>query len=211
MTLALDPRLTIIQNMNRLFDRAAKGRRGLAVVAARRAALSEPGGTADSRAGWPHAARPIGGPSNASPRKTGTAPPRAGESFRGIPAHVYTTDDGLTVLRGKNAKANEDLLRKAASPFDYWFHVRGGPGSHVILRRDHPGQEVPRQSLLQAATLAALASFKSEDSRAEVLMAQVRDVRRSKGFAPGQVRVEAVMETLSVTLDRTLENRLRRS
>ncbi|MFZ5811761.1 MAG: NFACT RNA binding domain-containing protein [Thermodesulfobacteriota bacterium] len=211
MTLALDPRLTIVQNMNRLFERAAKGRRGLAVVAARRAALSEPGGTADSRAGWPHAARPTGGPSNASPRKTGTAPPPAGESFRGIPAHVYTTDDGLTVLRGKNAKANEDLLRKAASPFDYWFHVRGGPGSHVILRRDHPGQEVPRQSLLQAATLAALASFKSEDSRAEVLMAQVRDVRRSKGFAPGQVRVEAVMETLAVTLDRTLENRLRRS
>jgi predicted ribosome quality control (RQC) complex YloA/Tae2 family protein len=66
-------------------------------------------------------------------------------------------------------------------------------------------------SLLQAATLAALASFKSEDSRAEVLLAQVRDVRRSKGFAPGQVRVEAIMETLSVTLDRTLENRLRRS
>ncbi len=217
MTLALDPRLTIIQNMNRLFDRAAKGRRGLAVVAARRAALSEPDGTADPRAGWPargpasRPSRPTEGSAAASFRKAGTAAPLAGESFRGIPAHVYTTDDGLTVLRGKNAKANEDLLRKAASPFDYWFHVRGGPGSHVILRRDHPGQEVSRLSILQAATLAALASFRSEDSRAEVLMAQVRDVRRSKGFAPGQVRVEEIMETLSVTLDRTLENRLRRS
>jgi hypothetical protein len=91
MTLALNPRLTIVQNMNRLFERAAKGRRGLAVVAGRRAALSESGGPADPRAGWPardqasRAARPTGGPSQASPRKTGACPPRLENLFAAFP------------------------------------------------------------------------------------------------------------------------------
>jgi predicted ribosome quality control (RQC) complex YloA/Tae2 family protein len=124
---------------------------------------------------------------------------------------VYATSDGFTVLRGKNARANEELLRKAASPFDYWFHVADGPGSHVILRRDHPGREVPRQSLIEAATLAALASWRARDAKAEVLMALVKDVRRGKGFAPGQVRVDDIVETLAVALDATLENRLRQA
>ncbi|QLA19563.1 NFACT RNA binding domain-containing protein [Desulfolutivibrio sulfoxidireducens] len=214
MTHGLDPRLTIIQNMNRLFTRAAKGRRGLVVVAARRAALSAADGAADPDAGWP--SRPPPSPAAGGRGTAGTAPGKTAipgghgtGTFHGIPAHVYTTSDGFTVLRGKNARANEDLVRKAASPFDYWFHVADGPGSHVILRRDHPGREVPRQSLLQAATLAALASWRAQDAKAEVLVALVRDVRRGKGFAPGQVRVDEIVETLSVKLDPSLEKNLR--
>lgn len=208
MTRPLDPALTIVENMTRLFERAAKGRRGLAVVAARRAALSA-GGAA------PDAGRPAGRPPCPGPGRPGQSPrdggPRAAGTFRGLPAHVYATSDGFTVLRGKNARANEELLRKAASPFDYWFHVADGPGSHVILRRDHPGREVPRQSLIEAATLAALASWRARDAKAEVLMALVKDVRRGKGFAPGQVRVDDIVETLAVALDATLENRLRQA
>ena len=212
MTHDLDPRLTILENMNRLFERAAKGRRGLAVVAARRAALADPARADDPGAGWPPA--PAGKPA-ARPAKTAATkrvPPGADLGpgrFRGIPAHVYRTSDGFLVLRGKNARANEELLRKAASPFDYWFHAAGGPGSHVILRRDHPGQEVPRPSLIQAATLAALASWRAGDAKAEVLMALVGDVRRGKGFAPGQVQVDRLAETLAVNLDPELENTLR--
>jgi hypothetical protein len=208
MTQALDPRLTILENMNRLFERAAKGRRGLAVVAARRAALADPARAGDPGAGWP--ARPAGPAAKAPPaaRRQAGGEPEPGR-FRGIPAHVYRTGDGFTVLRGKNARANEELLRKAAAPFDYWFHVAGGPGSHVILRRDHPGREVPRQSLVQAAVLAALASWRADDAKAEVLLALVKDVRRGKGFAPGQVRVDQIIETLAVDLDPALETALR--
>jgi len=220
MTHDLDPRLTILENMNRLFERAAKGRRGLAVVAARRAALADPARAGDPVAGWPvrsptpDKSPPAGKPA-ARPAKTAATkrPPPGGDlgpgRFRGIPAHVFRTSDGFLVLRGKNARANEELLRKAASPFDYWFHAAGGPGSHVILRRDHPGQEVPRKSLIQAATLAALASWRAGDAKAEVLMALVGDVRRGKGFAPGQVQVDRLVETLAVNLDPELENSLR--
>lgn len=221
MSFDLDPRLTIAENMNRLFARAAKGRRGLAVVAARRAALADPDRAGDPLAGWPARPEPTGTSPRQASRPQGRNPAAArtkdhpgGDDpgrFRGIPAHVYRTTDGFTVLRGKNAKANEALWRKAASPFDYWFHVADGPGSHVILRRDHPGREVPRQSLLQAAALAALASWRASDARAEVLVAQVKDVRRGKGFAPGQVRVDEVIETLAVDLDPAIEEKLRQS
>ncbi|NDY58489.1 DUF814 domain-containing protein, partial [Desulfovibrio sulfodismutans] len=222
MTQDLDPRLTILENMNHLFSRAAKGRRGLAVVAARRAALNDPTKADDPLAGWPDRPSASGGPAPGGKPAAKPAGGRAAKStapaddlesgrFRGIPAHVYRTSDGFLVLRGKNARANEELLRKAASPFDYWFHVEGGPGSHVILRRDHPGREVPRQSLVEAATLAALASWRAGDAKANVLMALVRDVRRGKGFAPGQVQVEKLAETLAVNLSPELENTLRQS
>lgn len=216
MTMDLDPRLTILENMNRLFERAAKGRRGLAVVAARRAALADPLTADDPAAGWPgRAASPDAPPRGGKPATAsgGKAPSGADDlepgRFRGIPAHIYRTSDGFLVLRGKNATANEALLRKAASPFDYWFHVAGGPGSHVILRRDHPGRDVPRSSLIQAATLAALASWRSGDAKADVLVALVKDVRRGKGFAPGQVQVDTVLLTLRVDLRPEWENELR--
>jgi len=225
MTKDLDPRLTILENMNRLFERAAKGRRGLAVVAARRAALADPDRHGDSDAGWPARSPSPARPTRATPpdRKVNHASRRtaaAGKTgqtgveleqgrFRGIPAHVYRTTDGFLVLRGKNARANEELLRKAASPFDYWFHVEGGPGSHVILRRDHPGREVPRESLVQAAILAALASWRAGDARAEVIVALAKDVRRGKGYAPGQVRVDQALMTLAVELDPGLDAALR--
>jgi hypothetical protein len=218
MTKDLDPRLTILENMNRLFERAAKGRRGLAVVAARRAALADPDRRGDAAAGWPaRTLRPTRpDPEHGVASRRTSASGKAGKAadlepgrFRGIPAHAYRTTDGFLVLRGRNARANEDLLRKAASPFDYWLHVEGGPGSHVILRRDHPGREVPRESLLQAAALAALASWRAGDARAEVLVALAKDVRRGKGYAPGQVRVDHVLMTLAVDLDPGLEAALR--
>ncbi|MEF3697333.1 NFACT RNA binding domain-containing protein [Desulfolutivibrio sp.] len=220
MTQGLDPRLTVLENMTHLFSRAAKGRRGLAVVAARRTALADPKQSGDPVAGWPGRPSASDGPAPGGKPAAKQARDRAAKPtvpaddlepgrFRGIPAHIYRTSDGFLALRGKNARANEELLRKAASPFDYWFHVEGGPGAHVILRRDHPGREVPRQSLIEAATLAALASWRAGDAKALVLMALVRDVRRGKGFAPGQVQVEKLAETLAVNLDPELEKTLR--
>ena len=119
-------------------------------------------------------------------------------------AHVYRTSDGFLALRGKNAKANDQLLR-LASPFDLWFHAADGPGAHVILRRDHPGREAPRASLEEAAGLAALASFAAGAGTADVWMARVADVRRIKGGPAGQVTVSRILETLRVAVDPALE------
>lgn len=187
--LVLDPALTVLGNMQKFYHLAAKGERGLAAIAKRRGDLQDGKKYLQARE---HVA---GRPQPASP------PPG---TPAGVAANAYRTSDGFLVLRGKNAKAGEQLLRKA-SPFDLWLHVADGPGAHVIVRRDHPGREVPRQSLLEAAGLAALASFAAKAASAEVMLARVADVRRIKGAATGKVTVAGLLETLRVRPDPQLE------
>jgi hypothetical protein len=200
--LDLDPSLTVIENMERFYKLAAKGKRGLAHLAAREAALASgapdtPGKSpATGRAGKPGAA-------------AGKAPGRAAAKSQAIQARRYLTSDGFVALRGKNAQANHLLLAKAASPFDYWFHAEGGPGAHVILKRDHPGIEFPRRAVEEAAALAGLAGWEREAAKARVICAQVKDVRHIKGAALGAVAVDKVLESLRVNLDPSLETRLR--
>ncbi|OIO04607.1 MAG: hypothetical protein AUJ49_02590 [Desulfovibrionaceae bacterium CG1_02_65_16] len=194
----LDPRLTPAENMVRLFKMAAKGRRGLEHVTRRRAdllagvgPLALPARTANGSA--------------AQRQEVLTLPKR----YQGLAVALFRTSDGFLVLRGKSSQANHAILSRAASPHDYWLHVAGGPSSHVILRRDYPDQPVPEQSLIEAATLCALKSYRKDDAKAEVLLASVKDVRKVKGAAIGSVAVDEVERTLLVSLDPELEERLR--
>ncbi|WP_027174544.1 NFACT RNA binding domain-containing protein [Desulfovibrio aminophilus] len=200
LLLSLDPRLSPAENMARLFKLAGKAERGLEHLERRRvqlrAELDELG-----RLPAPGTATMAG---NAAPARTAPLPRRC----RDIAAQAFRSSDGFWLLRGKNKTANHALVTKAASPFDLWFHVQGGPGSHVLLKRDFPNQEVPRRSLIEAAVLAALKSWRSEDMRADVICALAKDVRPVKGAPPGQVQVDSLQETLRVDLDRDLERRL---
>lgn len=194
VSVPLDPRLSPAENMARLFAQAAKGRRGLAHVARRRAELG-----ADAPPVPEAAARPDRRPPSPA------LPPKR---FQGLAVALFRTTDGFLVLRGKSSQANHDMLSRAASPFDLWLHAAGGPSAHVILKRDYPDQPVPEQSLVEAATLCALKSWRKDDARAEVLLARVRDVRKVKGAAIGSVAVDQVERTLVVALDPSLEERL---
>ncbi len=197
LTIALNPHLSWSENMAALFAQAAKGRRGLAVVAAREAAMA-----GELAAPPPESAAPRPEPEPATSQ--GGALPRR---FAGLPVRAYRSSDGFLLLRGKSAKANHQLV-SAARPFDLWFHVAGGPGGHVLLVREHPGQIVPEGSRREAAALAALASPFKDAGKAEVICALARHVRKVKGFAPGGVRVDKLEETLAVTWPDDLEARL---
>jgi hypothetical protein len=199
----LDPRLSPAENMARLFRLAAKGRRGLEHCERRRAQLLAGVGpellpAREAKAG------------NA-PDKAKTAPALPfvlPKRYQGLAVSMFRTSDGFMVLRGKSSQANHDMLSKAASPHDYWLHAAGGPSAHVILRRDYPDQPVPERSLIEAATLCALKSYRKDDAKAEVLLARVKDVRKVKGAAIGSVAVDEVERTLLVALDPELEQRL---
>ena len=56
-----------------------------------------------------------------------------GESIA-APALRFTTHDGLEVLVGRSARQNEVVTFQLAAGGDLWFHARGLPGSHVVLR-----------------------------------------------------------------------------
>jgi predicted ribosome quality control (RQC) complex YloA/Tae2 family protein len=189
----LDPSLTVVGNMERLYRQAAKGKRGLAHLARRETSLEN---------GLPEPA-----PKPAAIR-TKTRPTGKGTEFD---ARSYLTSDGFRAYRGKNARGNHLLLTKAASPHDYWFHAENGPGAHLILKRDHPGVEIPRRSIEEAAALAALAGWERDAAKAHVICALAKDVRHIKGADMGAVAVDKVLMSLVVDLDPTLEPRLRQS
>ncbi len=57
-------------------------------------------------------------------------------------------------MAGKTDQDNDYLSLKLAHPNDWWFHVRGMPGSHIILRTQ--SNETPdRETLKRTAAIAA--------------------------------------------------------
>ncbi len=98
--------------------------------------------------------------------------------------------DGFEILVGKGDLENDRLTFGIAEPRDFWLHVSGPAGSHVVVRNpgDLPLEELPRPVLERAAALAAWHS-KARGSRGkvEVHVCRVADVRKPRGFAPGQV------------------------
>ena len=202
MTVALNPFLSPTENMERYFKLAAKGQRGFPHVERRRKELMAQLAQAEDGTLEIHPALATRG----APKPEG--PAALPKRFRGLAVSLFRTTDGFTVLRGKNKTANHHMLSQAASPFDYWFHVEDGPSSHVILKRDHPGQDVPETSLTQAAVLCGLKSYRKDDDRADIMYALVKDVRKVKGYNLGQVAVDRKLGTLRVDLDPDLEEKL---
>ncbi|MBR6987426.1 MAG: NFACT family protein [Clostridiales bacterium] len=128
---------------------------------------------------------------------------------RALPCRRYMTSDGYEVLAGRNNIQNEQLTFHTASRRDWWFHVKGLPGTHVILRTK-PNEEMPSDNaVLEAASLAAFFSkaiileehMTSGDSRpgqlkAEVDYCPVSHVKKIPGAKPGMVIYEGYYSVL---------------
>lgn len=101
-------------------------------------------------------------------------PERDGEFLR------FTVFGGYEVWVGKNADANAKLLR-ASKPDDLWFHVKGAPGSHALLRVQKRGEQVPQKAIEEAARIAAYYSSRRTSSWVEVDYTRAKYVRPTKG------------------------------
>ena len=101
------------------------------------------------------------------------------------PFFRYRTDEGLEVIVGKNNTANERLSLKMAEGKDYWFHVKGAAGSHVILRCE--GIEPGDKSLTQACEIAAYHSSVRDGQLIPVDYTEARRVKKASGARTGMV------------------------
>nr|WP_321514154.1 NFACT RNA binding domain-containing protein [uncultured Pseudodesulfovibrio sp.] len=202
MVVPLNPFLSPTENMEYYFKLSAKAQRGFPHLERRRKELQRQLKEAENGTLEVHPAMQT----SQSIKQDG--PSALPKRYRDLAVALFRSSDGFTILRGKNKKANHDMLSKAASPFDYWFHIQDGPSSHVILKRDHPGQDVPETTLKEAAILCGLKSYRKDDNRADVMYALVKDVRKVKGFNVGQVAVDKKIGTLRVELDPSLEDTL---
>jgi predicted ribosome quality control (RQC) complex YloA/Tae2 family protein len=100
--------------------------------------------------------------------------------------------DGFEVLVGRGDAENDELTFGVAEPHDFWLHVAGPAGSHVVVRNPEKLDELPRAVVERAAELAAWHS-KARGSRGkvEVHVCRVSDVSKPRGFAPGEVRLRS--------------------
>ena len=107
----------------------------------------------------------------------------------------YQLPDGFVVLAGKTDRDNDYLSLKTAGPNDYWFHVRGMPGSHVVLQ-SKSGLEPPRDILKMAAAVAAYHSKARNGGIVPVSCTKARFVTKPRGAKPGtvQIRKEQVLK-----------------
>ncbi len=109
--------------------------------------------------------------------KAKSAPPLGPLSFR--------SDDGFTILVGRNNIDNDRLTLRTAKGSDIWLHTKNIPGSHVIVLCE--GQTPPDRTLEQAAILAATHSKAADSVQVPVDYTPARYVKKPSGAKPGMV------------------------
>lgn len=101
----------------------------------------------------------------------------------------YDLPGGFEALAGKTDADNDLLSLRTAKAGDLWFHVRGVPGSHVILR--HPEGEKPDSTLIkQTAAIAAWHSKARNAGTVPVCWTEARHVGKPRGARPGSVTIK---------------------
>jgi predicted ribosome quality control (RQC) complex YloA/Tae2 family protein len=102
--------------------------------------------------------------------------------------YEYLLPGDWVVLAGRTDADNDYLSVVAAKPKDWWFHVRGSAGSHVILRAK-PDQEPDRKTLKGAAAVAAFHSKARSGGTVAVSVTRARYVAKRPGSKPGTVQI----------------------
>ncbi len=100
----------------------------------------------------------------------------------------YELPGGWIVWAGKTERDNDRLSIKVARARDWWFHVRGMPGSHVLLlARD--GEEPSNETLKAAAAVAAWHSKGRSGGTVAVSATLAKNVAKPRGAKTGTVTI----------------------
>ena len=98
----------------------------------------------------------------------------------------FHTSLGREIICGKNNTQNDFLSTKFAEKNDWWFHVKGGAGSHVIMRCE-ADEDPDARDFTEAAQAAAYFSDERASSNVAVDYTRVKFVKKPSGSAPGHV------------------------
>jgi predicted ribosome quality control (RQC) complex YloA/Tae2 family protein len=215
LEIGLDPNLNAQGNAQRYFKRAAKGERGLKEIPPRLARIErearalgdllsrasvqpespdaagtdpDPSLLADLEAAFakiPVALREsVGGARIEAKRVSASKGERRAPSSRLEPRRLKTAE-GWDVMIGRTNEGNDYLTHKLARPEDYWFHVHGAAGSHVVLRRGKGKNEPSKQTIAEVAAWAAHYSQARTAGKVPVIYTRKKYVRKPRGSKPG--------------------------
>ena len=97
----------------------------------------------------------------------------------------YVSSDGYDIYVGKNNYQNDELTFKFATGNDWWFHAKGMPGSHVIVKSNN--EELPDRTFEEAGMLAAYYSSGRDNDKVEIDYLQKKNIKKPNKAAPGFV------------------------
>lgn len=104
------------------------------------------------------------------------------------PIH-FVSSDGFDIYVGRNNTQNDRLTLKFANTSDMWFHTKDIHGSHVIIKLGID-KDVPKNTILEAARLAAYYSQARDSAQVPVDYTQIKNVKKPNGARPGMVIYE---------------------
>jgi predicted ribosome quality control (RQC) complex YloA/Tae2 family protein len=117
------------------------------------------------------------------------------------PYFTYKSADNIEIFVGRSASDNDELSCNAElrDEDDWWLHVVGYPGSHVVIRcTDDNIEENYPETVMDAAALAAANSKFEPKNRVEVSLTRVRNVKKPAGAKPGLVTIVGRMWNIKV-------------
>jgi predicted ribosome quality control (RQC) complex YloA/Tae2 family protein len=105
------------------------------------------------------------------------------------PVRRFTSKEGFEIMAGKSGPGNDLLVKRYAKEGDIWFHAKGVPGSHVLLKAKGKRKRPTEGAIVEAASYAAWYSKNRASTKAEVIYTDAKNVRKPKGAKPGMVVV----------------------
>ncbi len=134
-------------------------------------------------------------------QERGPKKPKGEKPKARMPYHVYQSAAGLEIRVGRGASDNDELSCNPAhrDGADWWMHVAGCAGSHVVIRsHDDQLPETARETLLDAALLAVVNSKAPQSGKVPLSIVRCRQVSKPGGAKAGLVRLNGDILTVKV-------------
>lgn len=109
------------------------------------------------------------------------------ESSEGRPKIKKHEIDGFLVLQGKDANSNDYLTFEMGKDDDLWFHAKGVPGSHVLIKIK---DKLPMEITIKKVAQIAAKNSKSKEDPICVVYCKKKYVKKTPELNPGQVKVD---------------------
>ncbi len=102
-----------------------------------------------------------------------------------LPPRKYLSEDGFTILIGRNNKQNDRLSLKTAHGDDIWLHTQKIPGAHTLIVAN--GRKIPPDTIAEAAAYAAWFSKARQSGKTAVDYTFAKNIHKPNGSVPGYV------------------------
>lgn len=120
----------------------------------------------------------------------------------------FESSDGYTIYVGKNNTQNDYITHKLARSEDIWLHTKDFHGSHAVIKKEH-GKEIPDNTILEGAELAAYYSKARNSTKIPVDYTQIKYVKKPPKSRPGMVIYDN-FATIYVDSDDKIFEKIRR-